>query len=212
MRCSRRRRRPCRTRPRPRCAAWHLDISRQDVLGRAQLTDDRHRPGRGRRPGPAMRPGRHRQHRERLVVSLGHGRPQAMRAARDHRERLAVARLDVEYPRHVPAAVRLTDDGHRPGGQRGSHPQPGARGDHGPGGPASRPGQAGLSERLGEAVADGDWVHGQQVVGRRESRGEADLWHRGPAGRARRSRPATVSRERGTATRCSGNCGPYSGA
>ena len=55
-------------------------------------------------------------------------------------------------------------------------------------GPA-RPGQAGLGQCRGQPVAGGDGVHRQQVVGRRERRGDADLGHRGPAGRPRRELP-----------------------
>ena len=55
-------------------------------------------------------------------------------------------------------------------------------------------------------------MHGQQVVGRRERRVEADLGQVGPAGGRGASAPDVVSRERGTATQRSSNSGRYSGA
>ena len=123
----------------------HRDIARQHVLRRAELADDRHRPGRRGWPRPAGRPGRHRQDRERLVVSLGRGRPQVVRAPRHHGEHRPVALLDVEHPGHVPAAVR----GHGPAGL---DPQDlaGGRG----------PGQAAPVARPVETVARPAVVHG----------------------------------------------------
>ena len=122
-----------------------LDVPREYVLGRAELPDDRYSSGRRGRPGPVMRPGRPGQDRERLVVPLGRWRPQVMRAARHHGEHPAVARLDVEHPRHVPAAV----GGHGPAGL---DPQDlaGGRG----------PGQAAPIARPVETVARPAVVHG----------------------------------------------------
>ena len=48
---------------------------------------------------------RHRKDRERLVVSLGGGRPQVMSSARDHSECLAVAAFHVHHLGDVPTAV-----------------------------------------------------------------------------------------------------------
>jgi hypothetical protein len=87
-------------------------IPRQDVLGRAQLANRRYVLIHRHWAGPVVPPRSHRKYGEWLVMSLGCRGAQMVRTARHHHERLAVAALHVEDPRHVPAAVR----GHRPAG------------------------------------------------------------------------------------------------
>jgi hypothetical protein len=79
------------TRPRYRSTTteprWYASI--------AAAAGDRHGLIADAGPRPRRRPVLHRDDLERLVVPLGRGRAQVVRAARDHGERLAVAVLHV---------------------------------------------------------------------------------------------------------------------